>query len=203
MRLGQARNRGGAGRTSSYRRSAREQSQREADMECIKAAMQTTGMLASAKRNHVWILDDGWVKKAEVEAVVQSPRVQWMPLIDISAAAEALREGKLFAVDRPTLKSWVASPAESPAASEVAPEKPVALCWSQWLTLSVYRNLFQRHPGGDFAEQNSPEVPTAVEKELASPAPMNPPRQTNGISTTTIVGIDDKPRVKAIRVGTL
>ncbi|MBY0455654.1 MAG: hypothetical protein K2Q11_12345 [Burkholderiaceae bacterium] len=174
---------------------AREQSQREADMECIKAAMQTTDMLASAKRSHVWILDDGWVKKAEVEAVVQSPRVQWMPLIDISAVAKALRQGKLFAVDRPTLKSWVA-PAESPAAPEVATEKTSrsalvtmanAICLSQ--------SLSERHPGGDFAEQNIHKVQTAVDQEVGLASTHEPTCQTNGISTTTIVGIDDKPRV--------
>ena len=71
--------------------------------------MGKTGMLSSDKRPHVWILVEGWVKKAEVGSVLRSAIVQWAPLSEIASFSQGIRDGKLFAVDQFTLDQWQTS----------------------------------------------------------------------------------------------
>lgn len=87
-----------------------EEAQRRADMELVQQEAEKTGLLASGKRTHVWAWIDGWVKKAEIGAVLGgSAIVNWMPLADIVPIAQALRDGRLFPVERAELERWASS----------------------------------------------------------------------------------------------
>lgn len=76
------------------------------DLDTIQQAMARTGMLASYKRTHVWKLDDhGTVRKAEIAQLLTDPTLaHWQPLLDIAGLAQAIGEGKLFAVDMQDLR---------------------------------------------------------------------------------------------------
>ena len=76
------------------------------DLDTNQQAMARTGMIASYKRTHVWKLDDeGIVRKAEIAQLLAAPTLaNWQPLLDIAGLAQAIGEGKLFAVDMQDLR---------------------------------------------------------------------------------------------------
>lgn len=76
------------------------------NLDTIQQAMAATGMIASHKRTHVWKLDDeGIVRKAEIAQLLADPMLtKWLPLLDMAGLAQAIGEGKLFAVDMQDLR---------------------------------------------------------------------------------------------------
>ena len=86
-----------------------EAAQRQADIELVEQEASKTGLLTSAKRVCAWAWIDGWLKRAEMDAVLAGGMVPWLPMPDISGVAQAIRDGKVFAVERAVLEQW-ASP---------------------------------------------------------------------------------------------
>lgn len=85
-----------------------EATQRNDDVELLQREASKTGLLTSAKRACVWAWVDGWLKKGPISAALSnSAIVDWSPLADIAPIAQALREGKVFPVERDTLRQWV------------------------------------------------------------------------------------------------
>ena len=86
-----------------------EAAQRQQDMELVEQEASKTGLLTSAKRACVWAWMDGWLKRAEMDAVLAGGNVPWLRMADLGGVAQAIRDGKVFAVERAALEQW-ASP---------------------------------------------------------------------------------------------
>lgn len=82
------------------KRKAKKTNQQADDHTIIAQAMRRTGMVSNSKRIYVWKLDEqGTVRRAAIAQFATTQLVDWMPLADIAAFAEAVRDGKFFAVD--------------------------------------------------------------------------------------------------------
>jgi len=83
-----------------------EAEQRQADMELVEQEASKTGLLTSAKRTCAWAWIDGWLKRAEMDAVLAGGNVPWLRMAELGGVAQAIRDGKVFSVEHSTLVEW-------------------------------------------------------------------------------------------------
>ena len=86
-----------------------EAAQRQEDMKLVEQEASKTGLLTSGKHICAWTWIDGWLRRAEIDAVLAGGNVPWLPMSEIGSVAQAIRDGKVFAVERAVLQQWASA----------------------------------------------------------------------------------------------
>lgn len=74
-------------------------SEREADLALIQQEARKTGLLSDAKGVYAWSWIDDCVKRVHVSALLAGGTVPWLPIPYVNGLAQAIRDGKVFAVE--------------------------------------------------------------------------------------------------------